>query len=105
MPLYCILFQETESVLVCCVRSVIQRVCSWAVGRAVLPEAAAKCAEPGGPRQPVELCQHGTIWLFVLVSCCTSHYSVGTAVTPAVCEVSYVACCHFSGSIMDKILL
>ena len=49
MPLYCVLFHETESVLVCCVRSVIQRVCSRAVGRAVLPEAAAKCAEPGGP--------------------------------------------------------
>jgi hypothetical protein len=30
-------------------------------------------------------------------------YNVGTAATPALCEV--VVCCRFSGSIMDKILL
>jgi hypothetical protein len=32
-------------------------------------------------------------------------YSVGTAVTPALCEVSNVVCCRFSEGILYKILL
>jgi hypothetical protein len=46
----CVVFQDSKSVLVCCVYSVIQLVRSWPLGCAVLPEAATKCAEPGGPR-------------------------------------------------------